>query len=172
MLMPKRVKRRKLHRGRMTGKATRGNKLAYGDYGLVATEPCWITSNQIEAARIAMTRFTKRGGKVWINIFPHKSVTKKPAETRMGSGKGSPEFWVAVVKPGRVLYEIAGVTEEVAREALRLGMHKLPCKCKFIKRDVIVEKKWTKNKVTLVEDSTTQSETENPAKPAGEGGNK
>jgi len=125
----------------MTGKATRGNKLAYGDYGIVATEPCWITSNQIEAARIAMTRYTKRGGKVWINIFPHKSVTKKPAETRMGSGKGSPEFWVAVVKPGRVLYEIAGVTEEVAREALRLGMHKLPCKTKFIKREGEISKK-------------------------------
>ena len=152
MLMPKRVKRRKVHRGRMTGKATRGNKLAYGDYGLVALEPCWITSQQIEAARIAMTRYTKRGGKVWINIFPHKSVTKKPAETRMGSGKGSPEFWVAVVKPGRVLYEIAGVTEEVAREALRLGMHKLPCKCKFIKRDVIVEKRYIKNKVIFLND--------------------
>jgi len=150
MLMPKRVKRRKLHRGRMKGKATRGNILAYGDYGLVALEPCWITSNQIEAARIAMTRYTKRGGKVWINIFPHKSVTKKPAETRMGSGKGSPEKWVAVVKPGRVLYEIAGVSEEVAREALRLGMHKLPCKCKFVKRDVIVEKRYVKNKVIIV----------------------
>jgi len=153
MLMPKRVKRRKLHRGRMTGKATRGNKLAYGDYGLVATEPSWITSNQIEAARIAMTRYTKRGGKVWINIFPHKSVTKKPAETRMGSGKGSPEFWVAVVKPGRVLYEIAGVSEEVAKEALRLGMHKLPCKCKFIKRDVIVERKWFTKKLDLPDES-------------------
>jgi large subunit ribosomal protein L16 len=140
MLMPKRVKRRKLHRGRMTGKATRGNKLAYGDYGLVAIEPAWVTSNQIEAARIAITRFTKRGGKVWINIFPHKSVTKKPAETRMGSGKGSPEKWVAVVKPGRILYEIAGVPEDTAREALRLGMHKLPVQCKIVKRDVIVER--------------------------------
>jgi len=134
MLMPKRVKRRKLHRGRMTGKATRGNKLTYGDYGLVSMEPCWITS------------YTKRGGKVWINIFPHKSVTKKPAEVRMGGGKGNPEIWVAVVKPGRVLYEIAGVTEEVANEALRLGMYKLPCKCKIVKRDVIVEKRFVKGK--------------------------
>ena len=150
MLMPRRVKRRKLHRGRMTGKATRGNELAYGDYGLVTTEPGWITNRQIEAARIAMTRYTKRGGKVWINIFPHKSVTKKPAETRMGSGKGSPEKWVAVVKPGRILYEIAGVPEEMAREALRLGMHKLPVKCKFIKRDVIVEKRYVKGKVVYL----------------------
>jgi large subunit ribosomal protein L16 len=137
MLMPKRVKRRKLHRGRMTGKATRGNKLTYGDIGLVTTEPAWITANQIEAARIAMTRFTKRGGKVYINIFPHKSVTKKPANTRMGSGKGNPEFWVAVVKPGRVLYEIAGVKEEEAREALRLAAHKLPVKTKIITRESI-----------------------------------
>ena len=134
MLMPKRVKRRRVHRGRMTGVATRGNKLAYGDYGIIATEPCWIKSNQIEAARIAMTRYIKRGGQVWINIFPDKPVTKKPAETRMGSGKGSPEFWVAVVKPGRVLFEMKGVNEEVAREALRLGSMKLPCKTKFIKR--------------------------------------
>jgi len=146
MLMPKRVKRRKWHRGRMTGKATRGNKLAYGDYGLVATEPCWITSNQIEAARIAITRYTKRGGKVWINIFPHKPVTKKPAEVRMGGGKGSPEFWVAVVKPGRIMFEIAGVSEKDAMEALRLGMHKLPVKCKTIKRDVIIERKFAKGK--------------------------
>ena len=137
MLMPKRVKRRRVHRGRMTGVATRGNKLAYGDYGIVTTEPCWIKSNQIEAARIAMTRYTKRGGQVWINIFPDKPVTKKPAETRMGSGKGSPEFWVAVVKPGRVLFEIKGVTEETAREALRLAGHKLPCHVKFIKRESI-----------------------------------
>ena len=137
MLMPKRVKRRRVHRGRMTGIATRGNKLAYGDYGIVTTEPCWIKSNQIEAARIAMTRYTKRGGQVWINIFPDKPVTKKPAETRMGSGKGSPEFWVAVVKPGRVLFEIKGVTEETAREALRLAGHKLPCHVKFIKRETI-----------------------------------
>ena len=137
MLMPKRVKRRRVHRGRMTGVATRGNKLAYGDYGIVTTEPCWIKSNQIEAARIAMTRYTKRGGQVWINIFPDKPVTKKPAETRMGSGKGSPEFWVAVVKPGRVLFEIKGVAEETAREALRLAGHKLPCRVKFIKRESI-----------------------------------
>ena len=135
MLMPKRVKRRKVQRGRMRGKATRGNKLTYGDIGLVATEPGWITSNQIEAARIAMTRFTKRGGKVYINIFPHKSVTKKPANTRMGSGKGNPELWVAVVKPGRVLYEIQGIKEADAREALRLGMHKLSVKCKIITRE-------------------------------------
>ena len=135
MLMPKRVKRRRVHRGRMTGIATRGNKLAYGDFGLVATEPCWMKSNQIEAARIAMTRYTKRAGKVWIDIFPDKPVTKKPAETRMGSGKGSPEFWVAVIKPGRVLFELSGVTEPVAREALRLASHKLPCKVKFVKRE-------------------------------------
>jgi len=166
MLMPKRVKRRKLHRGRMTGKATRGNELAYGDYGLVAMEPCWITNRQIEAARIAMTRYTKRGGKVWINIFPHKSVTKKPAETRMGSGKGSPEKWVAVVKPGRVLYEIAGVSEEMAREALRLGMHKLPCKCKFIKRDVIVPKRYVKGKVVFLDVEKTAE----PEQPKVEGG--
>ncbi|MCI8802784.1 MAG: 50S ribosomal protein L16 [Oscillibacter sp.] len=134
MLMPKRVKYRRVHRGRMTGKAMRGNTLAYGEYGLVATEPAWITSNQIEAARIAMTRYTKRGGQVWIKIFPDKPVTKKPAETRMGSGKGSPEFWVAVVKPGRVMFEIAGVSEEVAREALRLASHKLPIKTKVIAR--------------------------------------
>lgn len=135
MLMPKRVKRRKVQRGRMRGKATRGNKLTYGEIGLVATEPGWITSNQIEAARVAMTRFTKRGGKVFINIFPHKSVTKKPANTRMGSGKGNPELWVAVVKPGRVLYEIQGIKEADAREALRLGMHKLSVKCKIITRE-------------------------------------
>lgn len=135
MLMPKRVKRRKVQRGRMRGKATRGNKLTYGEFGLVATEPGWITSNQIEAARVAMTRFTKRGGKVFINIFPHKSVTKKPANTRMGSGKGNPELWVAVVKPGRVLYEIQGIKEEDAREALRLGMHKLSVKCKIVARE-------------------------------------
>ncbi len=135
MLMPKRVKRRRVHRGRMTGVATRGNTLTYGDFGLVATEPCWIKSNQIEAARIAMTRYIKRGGKVWIKIFPDKPVTKKPAETRMGSGKGSPEFWVAVVKPGRVLFEMQGIPEATAREALRLASHKLPCKTKFIKRE-------------------------------------
>ena len=135
MLMPKRVKRRRVHRGRMTGVATRGNKLAYGEFGLVATEPCWIKSNQIEAARIAMTRYTKRGGQVWIKIFPDKPVTKKPAETRMGSGKGSPEFWVAVVKPGRILFELAGVPEAIAREALRLASHKLPCKTKIIMKE-------------------------------------
>lgn len=135
MLMPKRVKRRRVHRGRMKGKALSGNFIAYGEYGLVATEPAWITSNQIEAARIALTRYIKRGGQVWIKIFPHKPVTEKPAETRMGSGKGSPEYWVAVVKPGRVLFEIAGVNEEIAREALRLAAHKLPVKCKFIKKE-------------------------------------
>ncbi len=135
MLMPKRVKRRKVQRGRMKGVATRGNKLAYGDYGLQTVEPCWITSNQIEAARIAMTRYTKRGGKVWIDIFPDKPITKKPAETRMGSGKGNPEFWVAVVKPGRVLFEINGVDEVVAKEALRLASHKLPCVTKIISKE-------------------------------------
>ena len=135
MLMPKRVKRRKVHRGRMTGVATRGNKITYGEYGLMALEPCWMTSNQIEAARIAMTRYTKRGGKVWIKVFPDKSVTKKPIGTRMGSGKGNPEFWVAVVKPQRVLFEIAGISEEVAREALRLASHKLPIKTKFVKKE-------------------------------------
>ncbi len=135
MLMPKRVKYRKVHRGRMTGRATRGNKITYGDYAIVALEPGWITSNQIEAARIAMTRYIKRGGQVWIKIFPDKSVTKKPAETRMGSGKGSPEYWVAVVKPGRVMFELAGVDVEVAREAMRLARHKLPIKTKFITRE-------------------------------------
>ena len=137
MLMPKRVKRRMQHRGRMTGKATRGNTISYGEYALVAQEPCWITSNQIEAARVAMTRFTKRGGKVWIKIFPHKPVTKKPAATRMGSGKGSVEYWVAVVKPGRVLFEIGGIAEETAREALRLASHKLPCKVKIAKKEEV-----------------------------------
>ena len=135
MLLPKRVKYRRVQRGRMKGKATRGNFLAYGDYGLVATEPAWITSNQIEAARVALNRYMKRGGQVWIKIFPDKPVTQKPAETRMGSGKGSPEYWVAVVKPGRVLFEVAGVSEEVAREALRLASHKLPCKTKFLARE-------------------------------------
>ena len=134
MLMPKRVKRRKQFRGSMRGKATRGNVICYGEFGLVATEPCWIRSNQIEAARIAMTRYIKRGGKVWIKIFPDKPITKKPAETRMGSGKGNPEEWVAVVKPGRVMFEIAGVSEEIAREALRLAQHKLPIKTKIITR--------------------------------------
>jgi large subunit ribosomal protein L16 len=135
MLLPKRVKYRRVHRGRMTGKATRGNKVTYGEFGLVALEPAWITSNQIEAARIAMTRYTKRGGQVWIKIFPDKPVTQKPAETRMGSGKGSPEYWVAVVKPGRVMFEIAGVSEEVAREALRLASYKLPIKSKIVRRE-------------------------------------
>ena len=135
MLLPKRVKHRKVFRGRMKGKATRGNTVTYGEYGLMATKPCWITSRQIEAARIAMTRYTRRGGQVWIKIFPDKPVTQKPAETRMGSGKGSPEYWVAVVKPGRVLVEIAGVSEEVAREALRLAGNKLPIKCKFVKSE-------------------------------------
>lgn len=132
MLLPKRVKFRRVHRGRMTGTATRGNKVTYGDYGLQATQPAWITSNQIEAARIAMTRYIKRGGQVWIKIFPDKPVTKKPLETRMGKGKGAPEYWVAVVKPGRVMFEIAGVDESVAREAMRLAANKLPIKCKFV----------------------------------------
>ena len=135
MLLPKRVKYRRQQRGRMTGKAMRGNTVNQGQYGLVALEPAWITSNQIEAARIAMTRYIKRGGKVWIKIFPDKPVTEKPAETRMGSGKGSPEYWVAVVKPGRVMFELADVDEATAREALRLSMHKLPVKCKFVKRE-------------------------------------
>ena len=135
MLMPKRVKYRKVQRGRMTGAATRGNKVTYGEFGIQALEPGWITGNQIEAARIAMTRYTKRGGKVWIKIFPDKPITEKPAETRMGSGKGSPEYWVAVVKPGRVMFEIAGVSEEVAREALRLASHKLPIKTKIVAKE-------------------------------------
>ena len=134
MLMPKRVKRRRVHRGRMKGVANKGNQVAYGEYGLVSLEPSWVTSNQIEAARIAMTRYVKRGGKVWINIFPHKPITKKPAETRMGSGKGSVEYWVAVVKPGRVMFEMAGVPEEVAREAFRLASQKLTVKFKFVKK--------------------------------------
>ena len=134
MLMPKRVKRRKQMRGRLKGRALRGNKVTYGDYGIVALEPSWITSNQIEAARIAMTRYIKRGGNVWIKIFPDKPITAKPAETRMGSGKGSPEYWVAVVKPGRVMFELGGVPEETAREALRLASHKLPVKCKIVSR--------------------------------------
>ena len=139
MLMPKRVKHRRVHRGRMKGVATKGNKIAYGEYGLVATECGWITSNQIEAARIAMTRSIKRGGKVYINIFPHKSVTKKPAEVRMGSGKGAPEYWVAVVKPGRVMFEIAEVTEAQAREAMRLAMHKLPFNSKFVAKESLAK---------------------------------
>ncbi len=135
MLLPKRVKYRRQQRGRMTGKATRGNKVTNGDFGLQALSPAWITSRQIEAARIAMTRYIKRGGQVWIKIFPDKPITEKPAETRMGSGKGSPEYWAAVVKPGRVMFEIAGVPEETAREAMRLAMHKLPVKCKFVKKE-------------------------------------
>jgi len=135
MLMPKRVKRRRVHRGRMKGVATKGNTVTYGDYGLVAQEPAWITSNQIEAARIAINRKIKRGGKVWIKIFPHKPITQKPAETRMGAGKGSPEYWVAVVKPGRVMFELSGVEEELARESMRLAAMKLPIKCKFVKRE-------------------------------------
>ena len=135
MLMPKRVKRRRVFRGRMKGTAHRGNFVAYGDYGLMAMEPCWVTSQQIEAARIALTRYTKRGGQVWIKIFPDKPVTEKPAETRMGSGKGSPEYWVAVVKPGLVLFEVKGVAEADAREALRLASHKLPLKCKFVTKE-------------------------------------
>ena len=135
MLMPKRVKYRRVQRGRLTGTASRGNTVTHGDFGLQATEPAWITSNQIEAARIAMTRYIKRGGKVWIKIFPDKPITEKPAETRMGSGKGSPEYWVAVVKPGRVMFEIGGVSEELAREAMRLAANKLPIKCKFVTKD-------------------------------------
>ena len=139
MLMPKRVKRRRQFRGRMKGEAHKGNMIAYGEYGIMALEPSWITSNQIEAARVAMTRYIRRGGQVWVDIFPHKPVTKKPAETRMGSGKGSPEYWVAVVKPGRIMFEIAGVAEEVAREALRLAAHKLPVKCKIVSRADLAE---------------------------------
>ena len=138
MLMPKRVKRRRVQRGRMKGQANKGNTVTYGEWGLVSLDPAWITSNQIEAARIAMTRYTKRGGQVWTCIFPHKPITKKPAETRMGSGKGSPEYWAAVVKPGRVMFEMAGVSEEVAREALRLASHKLPVRCKIVKRGEVV----------------------------------
>ncbi|MBE0450003.1 MAG: 50S ribosomal protein L16 [Clostridia bacterium] len=140
MLMPKRVKRRRVHRGRMSGTAQKGNTVTYGDYGLVAMEPVWLTSNQIEAARIAINRRIKRGGKVWIKVFPHKPITQKPAETRMGAGKGSPEYWVAVVKPGRVLFELSGVDEELAREAMRLAANKLPIKCKFVKKDDAIEK--------------------------------
>ena len=140
MLLPKRVKYRKQMRGRMTGKASRGTVVNYGDYGLQALEPAWITSRQIEAARVAMTRYTKRGGKVWIKIFPDKPITQQPAETRMGKGKGSPEYWVAVVKPGRVMFEIGGVSEDLAREAMRLAAYKLPVKCKFVKKEEEVEK--------------------------------
>lgn len=138
--MPKRVKYRRVHRGRMKGKATKGNNITYGEYGLQALEPAWITSNQIEAARRAMTRYIKRGGNIWIKVFPDKPITEKPAETRMGSGKGSPEYWVAVVKPGRVLFEMGGVSEDIAREAMRLAAHKLPIKTKFVARDDVQEK--------------------------------
>ena len=136
MLMPKRVKYRRVHRGRMTGKALRGNTISYGNYAIQALEPCWMTANQIESARRAMTRYIKRGGKIWIKVFPDKPVTKKPAEVRMGSGKGAPEYWVAVVKPGRVLFEMSGVPVDVAREAMRLAAHKLPVKTKFITREM------------------------------------
>ena len=139
MLIPKRVKRRRQHRGKIRGRAQKGNTIAYGEYGLVAEEGGRITSNQIEAARIAMTRFIKRGGKVWIDIFPHKPITKHPAESRMGSGKGAVEYWVAIVKPGRVMFEMAGVAEDIAREAMRLASHKLPVKCKFIKKEIVEE---------------------------------
>ena len=139
MLMPKRVKFRRVQRGRLKGRAMRGNTLTYGSFGLVAEEPAWIKSNQIEAARIAMTRYTKRGGNVWIKIFPDKPVTEKPAETRMGSGKGSPEYWVAVVKPGRILFEMDGISEEMAKEAMRLASHKLPIKCKFVQAEEVSE---------------------------------
>jgi large subunit ribosomal protein L16 len=152
MLMPKRVKYRKQFRGRMTGKATRGNTVTYGQFGLQAQEPGWITSNQIEAARIAINRYLRRGGKVWIKIFPDKSVTSKPAETRMGSGKGSPDYWVAVVKPGRVLFEVAGINEEMAREALRLAMHKLPVRCKF----VVSEHKFTAEEIAKFAEEVPQ----------------
>jgi len=151
MLLPKRVKRRRVHRGRMTGKATKGNTVTYGDFGLVSTECSWITSNQIESARIAMTRYIKRGGKVWIKIFPHKPITKKPAETRMGSGKGSLDYWVAIVKPGRVMFEMSGVAEEVAREAFRLAMHKLPVKCKFVKKGDVVSADASQKEVEVAE---------------------
>ena len=152
MLLPKRTKYRKVHRGRMKGRAFRGNAVSYGDFGLQTLEPCWITSNQIEAARVAMTRFCKRAGKVWIKIFPDKPVSKKPAETRMGKGKGSPEFWVSVVKPGRIMFEIGDVSEAIAREAMRLASNKLPVKCKFVKKEqvlqeVIVQEKETDGEV-------------------------
>ena len=151
MISPKRVKYRKQQRGRMRGKATRGNNITYGEYGMQTLEPAWITANQIEAARIAMTRYSKRGGHVWIKIFPNKPVTSKPAETRMGSGKGSPDHWVAVVKPGRILFEIGGVTEEVAREAIRLAGHKLPCKVKFLKREGEFERSFVRVRAPVPE---------------------
>ena len=168
MISPKRVKYRKQQRGRMRGKATRGNTITYGDYALQALEPSWITANQIEAARIAMTRYSKRGGKVWIKIFPNKPVTSKPAETRMGSGKGSPDFWVAVVKPGRVMFEMAGVTEETAREALRLAGHKLPCKVKFIKREGIDPNEIKVYKQKYVPPEVEESASEDASETGGE----
>ncbi len=173
MLMPKRVKRRRVFRGRMKGKATRGNEISYGQYGLATQEPGWITSNQIEAARIAMTRHMKRGGKVWIKIFPHKPVTEKPAETRMGSGKGSPEYWVAVVKPGRVMFEVAGVSEEVAREALLLAAHKLPVKCKFLISEfadefVMTGKTISADDIASLDESTADAEAEDNNAAGGE----
>ena len=168
MLMPKRVKRRRVQRGRMTGVATRGNFISYGDYGIMALEPAWITANQIESARVAMTRFIRRGGKVWIKIFPHKPVTQKPAETRMGSGKGSPEYWVAVVKPGRIMFEIAGVSEEVAREALRLAMHKLPIKCKFVAREKDADDESKNDKIAGNANSEDITAVANSAETAGE----
>ncbi|MCL1792744.1 MAG: 50S ribosomal protein L16 [Oscillospiraceae bacterium] len=151
MLIPKRVKYRRVHRGRMKGKASRGNTLSYGQFGLMAAEPCWITSNQIEAARISMTRYIKRGGNVWIKIFPDKPVTEKPAETRMGSGKGSPEYWVAVVKPGRIMFEMDGIAEDQAREAMRLATHKLPVKCKFVTKKILEEMQSRKSAATANE---------------------
>ncbi len=178
MLLPKRTKHRKVHRGRMTGKATRGNKVSYGDFGLQATEPTWLTSNQIEAARIAMTRFCKRAGRVWIKVFPDKPVSKKPLETRMGKGKGGPEFWVAVVKPGRVMFEMADISEEVAKEAMRLAAMKLPIGCKFVKREGEAKgtaaKRIKKAVLNLPEPEVTEEsadtaeKSENPDKSGGE----
>jgi large subunit ribosomal protein L16 len=160
MLMPKRVKHRRVHRGRMKGRANKGNVITYGEYGLEAMEPAWITSNQIEAARIAMTRYIKRGGHVWIKIFPHKPVTEKPAETRMGSGKGSPEYWVAVVKPGRIMFEIAGVAEDQAREALRLAAYKLPIKCKIVKNEAFDADAFSKMSFKAKEEQPQEAELE------------
>ncbi len=168
MLMPKRVKRRRVFRGRMKGKAQRGNVVSYGQYGLVATQPAWITSNQIEAARVAMTRYIKRGGHVWIKIFPHKPVTEKPAETRMGSGKGSPEYWVAVVKPGRVMFEIAGVSEEIAKRALRLAAYKLPIKCKIAKNENFDEVAFSKISFKTTTEDVVDEVTEGEEETGGE----
>lgn len=172
MLMPKRVKRRRVFRGRMKGKANKGNTVNYGQFGLVATQPGWITSNQIEAARVAMTRFIKRGGHVWIKIFPHKPVTEKPAETRMGSGKGSPEYWVAVVKPGRVMFEIAGVPEEVAKRALKLAAYKLPIKCKIAENEKFDKEAFSKMSFKTVSEDVVENadgaETEDQVETGGE----